>query len=72
MRAWISLLTAALIFALAGCSKTDDAAEAPAADNSPSTVPAPAPDQTAPPPSEDTTSPDTTTPPQQETPPPPQ
>ena len=72
MRAWISLLTAALILALSGCSKTDDAADAPPPADSPSTMPAPAPDQTAPPPAEDTMPPsDTTTPPPpQETPPP--
>lgn len=66
MRAWISLLTAALIFALAGCSKTDDAADAPAPADSPSTMPAPAPDQSLPPASEDTMPP----PPEEQTPPP--
>lgn len=72
MRAWISLLTAALMFALVGCAKKDDAANAPAAADSQSTMPAPAPDQTAPPPTEDTTPPSDTTPPQQEQAPPPQ
>jgi len=73
MRAWISLLTAALMFALVGCSKTDEAADAPPPTDSQSTMPAPAPDQTAPPPSEDTTAPsDATTPPEQEQTSPPQ
>ena len=72
MRTWISLLTVALMFALVGCSKKDDAANAPVPADSQSTMPAPAPDQTAPPPSEDTTPPSDTTPPQQEPTSPPQ
>lgn len=74
MRAWISLLAAALLFAVAGCSKTDDAADAPSPmdqpADSPSTAPAPMPDQTTPPAEDQTTPPaDTTTPPPQEPPP---
>jgi hypothetical protein len=76
MRAFISLCAAALLFAAAGCSKTNDNADnpMPPADQSatPSTMPPadqPPPtspsDSTVPPPTDQPTPPEQTAPPQQ-------
>lgn len=68
MRAWLALLAAALAFAAAGCSRTDDASTAPAPMDQPadSSSAPPPPDQTMPPPSEDQTTPPSQEPPPQQ------